>query len=256
MILKEIIEYKKKELEERKSKVPLENLLEKIRRLPPVRDFKAALTGNGLSLIAEIKKASPSAGVIREDFDPVSIARIYEENGTSAISVITEEKYFQGSLNYLTRVKENVSLPVLRKDFIFDDYQIYESRAAGADAILLIVAALNYFKLERLEKLAREYGLQVLVEVHNEKELFEVLGLGFEMIGLNNRNLHDFTVNTEITFRLAKMIPSNRVVVSESGISSREDVLKLENSNVNAILVGEALMKSRDIGEKVRELLG
>ncbi len=256
MILDEIVANKKRELEEKKKKVSIEDLFEKIRELPLIRNFKASLKGNELALIAELKKASPSSGLIREDFDVVSLAQIYEKSGASAISVLTEEHYFQGDIAYLSQVKRNVSLPVLRKDFIFDEYQIYESRAAEADAVLLIAAILNHFKLERLKSLAEKHGLQVIVEVHNEKELVEVLGLGFEIIGINNRNLRDFTVDINTTLKLAKMIPSDRIIVSESGIHTREDVVKLKNSGVHSILVGEALMKSKDVSGKLRELLG
>ncbi|MBI2556701.1 MAG: indole-3-glycerol phosphate synthase TrpC, partial [Planctomycetes bacterium] len=219
--------------------------------------FGAALkSGTNIRIIAEIKKASPSLGIIREDFNPVEIARIYETNGAAAISVLTDEKFFQGSLSYLTGVKKSVNLPVLRKDFIVDPYQIYEARSAGADAILLIAALLSWEEMQRYLDLASELGMECLVEVHSETELKMVLKTNARIIGINNRDLATFKTDLETTLRLKPMIPAEKIVVSESGIKSRVDVEKLMEEGVDAILVGETLMKSDDISAKLRELLG
>lgn len=257
MVLDQIVKKKRKEVKERRGTVPLENLREQVRSLPPTRDFKEALCQPGVGLIAELKKASPSAGVIREDFDPAQIAKIYEEGGAAAISVLTESKYFQGSLDYLKKAKDNVSIPVLRKDFIIDQYQVYESRAYGADAILLIVAVLGPEKLARLFGLAKSLGLDALVEVHNRRELNGAIEAEAEIIGINNRNLRSLEVDLSVTSQLAGFIPEGKVVVSESGISSERDVNFLcQTSRVDAILVGESLMRSDDIKGKMRKLLG
>ena len=211
-----------------------------------------------MALIAEVKKASPSKGVIREDFDPVAIAREYADNGATCLSVLTDEKYFQGKLEYLRQIRKAVTLPLLRKDFTIDPYQIVESRAAGADAILLIVAALPNKDLCYYLKIARQYDLAALVEVHDREELEEALEAGADLIGINNRDLHTFRSSLSVTLDLLSDLPPdpNRLVVSESGIFTRADVEKLGQAGVNAVLVGEALMRERDIGAKVRELLG
>lgn len=256
MILEEILSQKKNEVERQKKAVALEALSQRFSTLPPIRSLKEALSKPGLSLIAELKKASPSAGVIRKDFNPVYLAKIYEEGEAAAISVLTESNYFQGSLDYLEKVKGSVSIPVLRKDFIIDEYQVYESRACGADAILLIVAALDSDKLNRLLSLAKNLGLDALVEVHNRRELDGALKVGAEIIGVNNRNLRSLEVNLSVTPRLARFIPKGKVVVSESGISSRRDIEFLQQTGrIDAVLVGESLMRSDDIRCKMRELL-
>ncbi|MDI6892064.1 MAG: indole-3-glycerol phosphate synthase TrpC [Actinomycetota bacterium] len=254
-ILKEIVANKREELERQRKITPLEELAERALSLPPTRDFKTALSGPGLSLIAEVKKASPSVGVIRKDFDPVEIAKMYEESGAAAISVLTESKYFQGSLDDLGRIKMATSVPVLRKDFIFDDYQVYESRVHGADAVLLIAAILNAKKMSRLISLARELELGVLMEVHTQEELFKVSKTDAEIIGINNRNLGNFEVDISTTARLKAFISPDKIIVSESGISSSNEVDFLRSLGVDAILVGEFLMKGDDVKEKVRELL-
>ncbi|HHT9130844.1 MAG TPA: indole-3-glycerol phosphate synthase TrpC, partial [Candidatus Brocadiaceae bacterium] len=207
-------------------------------------------------IIAEIKKASPSLGVIRTDFNHVEIARLYESSGAAAISVLTDEKFFQGKLSYLTDVKKSVSLPILRKDFIIDPYQIYEARSAGADAILLIAALLSKEEIQRFLELARELGMDCLVEVHSELELEKVLQTSANIIGINNRDLATFKIDLETTLLLKPMIPSGKIVVSESGIKSREDIVKLIKKGVDAVLVGETLMKSTNISTKLHELLG
>jgi indole-3-glycerol phosphate synthase len=257
MILDEIVAYKKEELAETKRGTPLADQKKKAADAGPTRGFGAALsTTGGIKLIAEVKKASPSKGVIREDFDPVRIAATYQEAGATCLSVLTEKKYFQGSLEYLGAVRRAVGLPLLRKDFIIDEYQIYEARAAGADAILLIAACLDWRQLEDCLGVAGNLGLDVLVESHTYPELDKSLLAGARIVGINNRDLTSFKVSLQTTFDLLKDIPDDRVVVSESGIQSRDDVVRLEKAGVDAVLVGESLMREKDIGKKVKELLG
>ncbi len=255
-ILDKIISYKKREVEERKQRVSLGALKAKLTEAEKTRSFKEALSRPGeINLIAEIKRASPSRGVLRDDFDAVKIARVYEEKGAAAISVLTEEKFFQGNINFLLKVKKEVSLPLLRKDFIIDEYQIYESRAYGADALLLIAAILTEDKISQFLRLSHELGMDCLVEVHDEKELDKVLRTSAEIIGINNRNLKTFEVNLSTIQWLKRLIPPGRIVVSESGIRSREDVQQLIEEKIDAILVGESLLRSRDVGKKVEELV-
>ena len=256
MILKEILEYTKKELPAAKKKEGLGRLKEKIKVSPPVKDFASALRGKGINIIAEVKKASPSKGVFREYFDPAGIARLYEDAGASAISVLTDKKYFMGSLEDLVKVRGSVSIPVLRKDFIIDAYQVYESRAAGADAILLIVSALSETLLEELLDLSRSLGMRTLTEVRTEKEILAAISAGAEIIGVNNRDLDSFKTDISTTLRLAKKIPRDRIIVSESGITSYADITALREAGVDAFLVGEALVKDDDIAGKLRELRG
>lgn len=257
MILDEIVAHKREELLETKRRTPLAELKGRVSDAGPTRGFRLALaSGQGIKLIAEVKKASPSKGVIREDFDPVRIAGTYEEFGASCISVLTEKKYFQGSLEYLGIIREMVSLPLLRKDFIIDEYQIHEARAAGADAILLIAACLEQGQMEDYLGIAERLGLDVLVESHTYPELDRSLRAGVKLVGINNRDLSTFVVSLQTTLDLLKDIPDDRIVVSESGIKTRDDVVKLGNAGVDAILVGESLMREKDIGRKVKELLG
>ena len=257
MILDDIIAYKKEELAEAKRRISLEELKKKAADAGPVRGFgKALTTRSGIVLIAEVKKASPSKGVIREDFDPVRIAGTYEEAGASCLSILTEQKFFQGKLEYLGAVRKSVGLPLLRKDFIIDEYQIVEARAAGADAILLIAACLEREQMVDYIGVASGLGLDVLVESHTYKELDKSLRAGASLIGINNRDLKTFAVNLQTTLDLLKDIPEDRTIVSESGIRSRADVQKLQDAGVDAILVGESLMREQDIGKKVKELLG
>ena len=256
-ILNDINKYKIIEVAESKRRTPLDTLKERIPKIPAAKSFSAALrSGANIRIIAEIKKASPSLGVIRKDFHPVEIARIYEAGGAAAISVLTDENFFQGSLSYLTEVKKAVGLPTLRKDFIIDPYQIYEARAAGADAILLIAAMLSGYEIQDYLALSGEMGMECLVEVHSEEELKKVLQTNAHIIGVNNRNLATFITDMTTTLRLRQMIPDDKIVVSESGIKTRGDVEKLLKAGVGAILVGETLMKSQDISAKLRELLG
>lgn len=256
-ILDEIYRYKLLEVAENKKRISAEALKKDIQKGQNVIPFGRALkSGTGISIIAEVKKASPSLGIIKNDFDPIGIARLYEAGGAAAISVLTDEKFFQGRLSYLTDVKKSVDLPVLRKDFIIDTYQIYEARSAGADALLLIAAILSNEEIQCFLELARELGMDCLVEVHSETELQKVLQTNAMIIGINNRDLATFKTDLGTTLRLRSMIPDGKIVVSESGIRSREDVRRLAGIGVHAILVGEILMKSNDIPTKLHELLG
>jgi indole-3-glycerol phosphate synthase len=257
MILDDITAYKKEELAETKRRHPFADVKARVAGAEPVRGFGKALTSeDGISLIAEVKKASPSKGVIRTDFDPVAIAGTYEKSGASCISVLTEQKYFQGKLEYLGAIRKIVRIPLLRKDFIVDEYQIHEARAAGADAILLIAACLDKGQLEDYIGIAQQLGLDVLVESHTYRELDKSLLAGAMLVGINNRDLMTFTVSLQTTLDLVKDIPDDRTIVSESGIKTREDVMNLQKAGVDAILVGESLVREKDIEKKVKELLG
>lgn len=256
-ILDEIYKYKLIEVYENKKRIPLNVIKENIKKSLSTRSLSDALkTDVNISIIAEIKKASPSMGILRENFNPIELARIYEANGASAISVLTDEKFFHGSLSYLTEVRSTVRLPVLRKDFIVDPYQIYEAREAGADAILLIAALLSKEELQDFLLLASELEMDCLVEVHSENELKTVLQTNASIIGINNRDLKTFITDLETTLRLRPLIPSGKIIVSESGIKSRKDIEVLLENGVNAVLVGETLMQSNNIPEKLHELLG
>ena len=258
MILERIVADNLNELEARKLSFPLAELRRTALEQPPPLDFASALRGDHIRLIAEVKKASPSRGVIRHDFNPVEIARTYTSNGASAISVLTEFRYFQGSLDYLKDIEKalgNKRPPLLRKDFIGDPYQIYQSRAYGADSLLLIVAILTPGRLEELLGLSRELGMSCLVEVHNEAELEIALKSGARIIGINNRDLNTFTVDLATTRRLRPLIPPDRIVVSESGIKDSSDMEKLKSWGVDAVLIGESLMSAPDIAAKMKELL-
>ena len=258
MILDDIVNAKRKSLPLRKKQFPLEELQQMISLRSPAQDFKTALSGHRIKLIAEVKKASPSKGLICANFDPLSIARTYTENGAAAISVLTESNYFQGSLDYLAqigRVLGEKHSPLLRKDFIFEPYQVYESRAFGADAILLITAIIGYRELIELLELSHQLGMHCLVEIHNEDEAAKAAACGAPIIGINNRDLATFEVNLETTARLRSLIPAGRIVVSESGIKTRQDMQMLQKWGVNAALVGETLMASSNIAARMKELL-
>jgi len=257
MILDRIVADNRPELEARKRSFPLVELRRVVLEQPPPLDLASALGGDGIKLIAELKKASPSKGVIRSDFNPVEIAQTYASNGASAISVLTESRHFQGSLNHLKGVRDALAKkrPLLRKDFIHDPYQVYESRAYGADSLLLIVAILTLEKLEELLGLSHELGMGCLVEVHDEAELEIALRSGAGIIGINNRDLKTFTVDLATTERLRPLVPRDRIVVSESGIRDRRDMEKLREWGVDAVLIGESLVSAPDIAAKMRELL-
>lgn len=253
-LLERIVSYKREEVEKRKSIMSAETL--KRRKFLAVRDFKSVLEKEGLSIIAEIKRMSPSAGIIREDFNPTQIARTYEENGASAISVLTDRKFFGGSNDYVFAVKKEVTLPILRKEFIIDEYQIYESCHIGADAILLIARILTPVELDRFISIAKELGLACLVEIHTRDELGRVLSTITDIIGINNRDLDTFQTDIKTSLELKKLIPDRYITVSESGIKTREDVLKLEEAGFDAVLVGETLMRTKKSEDKLRELFG
>jgi indole-3-glycerol phosphate synthase len=258
MILDEIVVHNRKELENRQRSLPLAEVRRMALEQPPALDFAAALQGDRVRLIAEVKRASPSAGAIRVNADPVEIAKVYASSGASAISVLTETKHFQGSLQDLRAIRDALGdkrIPLLRKDFLFDPYHIYESRAFGADALLLIAAILAPAQLKELLFLSHQLGLKCLVEVHNEAELAVVLKTEARIIGINNRNLDTLKVSLNTTKRLRAFIPPDRIVVSESGIKDPEDVGMLRHLRVDAILVGEALMSALDIPAKMKELL-
>ena len=258
MILDKIVADVAIELEKKKRRLPLTEMVKRAMAQSPPLDFASALRGNTVRLIAEVKKASPSRGVICHNFNPIDIARVYADNGAAAISVLTEPKYFQGSLNYLSDIKKMLvdkPLPLLRKDFIFDPYQVYEARAYEADSILLIIAILTPEKLSELLQLSHQLGMMSLVEVHNESELEIAIKSNAKIIGINNRDLSTFQIDLKTTARLCPLIPLDRIVVSESGIKSHEDMRKLWDWVVNAALIGEALMTAPDIAAKMKELL-
>ncbi len=232
-------------------------LEEKILSRGSVRDFSSALKKEGINIIAEIKKASPSKGVIREDFDPVKIAKIYEENGASAISVLTDKKYFKGDVIFLEKVRKVTTIPILRKDFIIDKRQILEAYAYGADSFLLIVKALEKKKLKELLEYGREFGMEALVEIHSKEEAEMAIDVGSKIVGINNRNLETFKVDISLSKELAPYLKElgAEIVVAESGISSPKEIKELKEKGVDAFLIGESLMREIDIGKKLRELL-
>lgn len=242
---------------ERKRFCPIDEIVRKAEAQSPAVDFAAAIEGDGVKIIAEVKKASPSKGVIRPDFDPVAIAREYARGGAAAISVLTEEKYFQGNLDYLKAIADELREtrpPLLRKDFIIDTYQVYEARAYGADAVLLIVAILGSSELVSLLELTHDLGMAALVEAHDENEIGVAVASGAKIIGINNRNLKTFRIEIATTARLRAYVPDEMLVVSESGITCRADIDYLKSIGVNAALIGEALMTAASISEKLKEL--
>jgi indole-3-glycerol phosphate synthase len=256
-ILDQIVAAKRVEIDRARSSTPLSELKALLADAPPVRDFFAPLTaGKPIKLIAEVKKASPSKGVIRADFDPVAIAQTYEAHGASCLSVLTDEQYFQGSLEYLRQVRRAVAIPVLRKDFVLDSYQLVEARVAGADAVLLIAECLDDCNLRKLHNEALELGMTPLVEFYEPANLDRVLATGATLIGINNRDLRTFQVDLGHTIRLRERVPLDCVLVAESGIHTRADVVRLESAGVEAMLVGESLMREADIGAAVDRLLG
>ncbi|MBN1218094.1 MAG: indole-3-glycerol phosphate synthase TrpC [Anaerolineae bacterium] len=262
-ILHDIIKYKRtKELPRRMETREPAMVQAEAALAPNPHDFVAALrASNQVALIAEAKKASPSRGLLRHNFDPLELATIYAENGASAISVLTDEKYFQGQLAYLTQIKEHLSqrngqtLPLLRKDFIFHAYQVYEARAAGADALLLIAAVLNDKEMADLLALTHKLGMTALVEIHHRAELARVLPLQLRLIGVNNRDLRDFSVDLNTCIELRQQVPADVCFVAESGIHTAVDVACLAREGIDAVLVGEALVRAKDVGQKVRELV-
>jgi indole-3-glycerol phosphate synthase len=254
MILDEIIKYKREEVRFRKETV---NLIDH-KRTYPTRDFASAIRNtNGFppKVIAEVKKASPSKGIIRADFDPVLIALSYERAGASAISVLTDERFFHGRLEYLEDCRSSVNIPLLRKDFVIDEFQILEAYSFGADAILLIAAILNAKVLQLYREISEGLGMASIVEVHDEEDLNRALESGANIIGINNRDLKTFIVDIETTFRLAKTMPTGKIIVSESGIRTADEMKRLADAGIDAVLIGETLMRADDPGAKLRELI-
>jgi indole-3-glycerol phosphate synthase len=261
-ILDEIVAWKRTEVANQKRIRPLDEVREELAGLPPPRDLGWALrpgasaNGHHVRLIAEIKRASPSKGPLRPDLDAVALAAEYEAHGAAAISVLTDGRFFQGSLDDLRAVRQRVELPILRKDFVVDPYQLYEARAAGADAVLLIVAALADGNLGALHRLAGDLGLAALVEVHDAAELVRALKIGPRFVGVNNRDLRTFEVNLDTTLRLRSLVPGGVILVAESGVHRRADVERLAAAGVDAVLVGEALVRAENAGRQIRELVG
>lgn len=259
-ILNQILQRKAEEIQERSAKVPLTELLRRAEGQDAPRGFvdsiKKRVASGGPAIIAEIKKASPSKGVIRPDFHPAAIAKNYEKHGATCLSVLTDCDFFQGCETYLQEARAATQLPVIRKDFIIDPYQVAEARAIGADCILLIMAALDDIQIKRLAVLAADLGLDVLVEVHDRPELERALKLDLTLIGINNRNLRTFDVTLDTTLGLLGLIPDNKIVVTESGIVVPEDVRLMRSHNVHAFLVGESFMRAEHPGEKLSELFG
>lgn len=251
-ILDEILEHKATEIAARQKRAPLQHLRDAVAFVTPPRDIIAALHRDTVALIAEVKHASPSKGVLIEPFDAARLGKSYARNGAAAISVLTDEKFFQGSLEDMTAVRNVVDVPVLRKDFVISPYQVYEGRAAGADAILLIVAALEDAQLSELHTLARELGMAALVEVHDERELERALKIEPQLVGVNNRDLKTFKVDLNTTIRMARQVPQGVTLVAESGIQSRADVRTMGQAGAHAVLVGEALVQAAAIGRTVK----
>ncbi|MBW2561845.1 MAG: indole-3-glycerol phosphate synthase TrpC [Deltaproteobacteria bacterium] len=255
MILDEIVRVKRSEVRRLRESNSLEAMRQAALDRPAPRNFEAAVSGVDCAVIAEVKRSSPSKGRIREDFDPLAIASLYEENGAAAISVLTDEIFFEGKKAYLSEIQKRVSVPILRKDFIIDPYQICETRIIGADAVLLIAAILEGAALEDFIELAESLGLASLVEVHSQEELERALDAGAEIIGINNRNLKTFSTDLATSLELAPLVPEGRVVISESGIEGRGDIERLMEWGIHTFLVGETLMRAPDIGAELRALL-
>lgn len=255
-VLDEIIEHKRKEVAAAKTKTSFEELQSQIADAPPIRCFTSALRSGELpGLIAEVKKASPSAGIIRDEFSPVEIAKTYELAGANCLSVLTDENFFQGHLDFLKAIRHEVSIPVMRKEFIIDRYQILEARVAGADCCLLIAECLDDAQLQDLHNYAHQLGMDTLIELYEPANLPRVLDTGGKLIGINNRDLRTFVTSLEHTFDLKKNVPDDVLLVSESGIRTHEDIVRLRDAGVGGVLVGESLMRQPDIGAAVRQLM-
>ena len=256
-ILDQIVETKRQEIETAKMTRPVQSLVDQLESAPPVRNFLDALSAHGpIKLIAEVKKASPSKGLIREDFDPVQIAQCYQQHGATCLSVLTDEHYFQGNLQYLSEIRQSVNLPVLRKDFVLDYYQVVEARVAGADAVLLIAECLDDDQLQMLHDHVVDLGMTPLVEFYEQHNLQRVMQTGAKLIGVNNRNLQTFETDLNHVIQMRSQIPQDRLLVGESGIHGHEDAQRLANAGIDAMLVGEHLMVAEDIGAAVNQLLG
>jgi len=256
MILSKIINEKRKQLEKARTEMPLAKLKELAGKIYLKSSFKRNISRpHHIHLIAELKKASPMKGIIRGNFNPVTIALTYQANGASALSVLTDERFFAGDIKTIKELKERVTLPILRKDFIIDEYQVYESLLYGADAILLIASILRDDELAHFYKTAKDLGMDVLLEVHDEEDLEKALKTGASIIGINNRDLNTFRIDLGTTQRLIRLIPENKVKVSESGIRTYEDVMFMKSLGINAVLIGEAFMETDDIAGKMREIM-
>jgi len=257
-ILKKIINRKQDEIADAMKQVPLDTVIQQVKDASPVRGFvssiKDKIKAGKAAVISEIKKASPSKGVLRENFNPAEIAMSYEKGGACCLSVLTDIDFFQGSIAYLKQARASCALPVLRKDFMIDPYQVYEARAMGADCILLIVACLQDEQMRMLSDLAQKLGMDVLIEVHDAEELERALKIPLPMIGINNRNLRTFETSLQTTLNLMQQVKDDRIIVTESGILQPEDVRLMQDNNVNAFLVGEAFMRADDPGEKLAGL--
>jgi len=257
VILDEILAQKRKEVEQTKAGLSKEDIVTRTAGLPHPRDFKSAIAKPGrINLIAEIKKASPSRGIIREDFDPAGIARIYQDSGAQALSVLTDEQFFKGSLGHLRQVRTVTAIPILRKDFIIDQYQIYQSFLAGADAVLLIAGLLSKNKLVDFLSIAAGLGMSSVVEVHSTEDVEKIQGMDVQIVGINNRDLTSFKIDLGTTGRLIEALPKNTIVISESGIKTSRDVKRLKDLGVKAVLIGETFMASADIAEEIRQVMG
>lgn len=255
MILDDIVAARKEQLAREQARRPFPEVRAEAEGMAaPAKDFAGALRGNRLAVIAEVKKASPSKGLIKPDFDPVATAKAYEAAGADAVSVLTEERYFQGNGAYLSAIRNAVDLPLLRKDFIFDPYQIYEARVLGADAVLLIAALLSTEAIREFRAVAKSVGLACLTEVHNEEELERVLSAGCPIVGINNRDLTTFQVDITVTGTLAKMLPADTILVAESGMQKSADLRMVREQGADAVLIGETLMRSGDIGAALSSL--
>ncbi len=259
-ILKQILAVKADEVAAGRSGTSLGELRARVADLPAPRDFAGALkhraTASADAVIAEVKRASPSAGLIRADFDAAAIARAYQAGGATCLSVLTDQRFFQGHADYLLQARKACTLPVLRKDFIIDPWQVWETRALGADALLLIVAALDDSALAELAELGRELDLSVLVEVHDEAELARALAVPGDLVGINNRDLHRFVTDLDTSLRLAPRVPSDRLVVAESGIHTSDDLVRLREGGIGAFLIGESFMRQADPGQALAALIG
>ncbi len=255
MFLEKIISLKKEQISIEEKEIPLDKIKSEINGNLPSRSLVKNLKKKDISIIAELKKSSPSCGIIRENYDLQSIASDYEKNGASAISVLTEKNFFLGNDDHISNVKEVVNLPILRKDFIISEYQIYQSKKIGADAILLISSCLEKDEINKFIKIARSINLECIVEIHSDDEIKKIEGLNIDIIGINNRDLKTFEVNIETSYRLKDLLPKNSIVISESGITSSEHIRSLKSKGFNGVLIGEVLMKSPSPGKKLRELL-